>query len=175
LVEQVAHKGERSRVGRTQREGAGARPDIKDPVAVGFSKVGVFGHAQPMREVSEAVLVGGENDAAVLAVGIEAQHLVGRQGAPALPGGLVTLVGEGVFCVELEVVALEIAEGVDDAEEFLHRGDAAARDIEHDAARGEHGSVLDLAGGERLWARAWRTAAGVAAWMEMAEEVMRRE
>ena len=57
-------------------------------------------------------------------------------------------VGEGVLGVELQVVELEVGEEVDGVVEVPHGGHAVAGEVEHDAARGEGGAVLDAHAGE---------------------------
>jgi hypothetical protein len=54
--------------------------------------------------VAEAVLVGGELDAAIGAVGVEPVEILRRERRGVAPDVLVIAVGEGVLDVELEVV-----------------------------------------------------------------------
>ena len=58
-------------------------------------------------------------------------------------------VGEGVLCVELELIVFEEGEGVGEFEEGLLGGDFAAGDVQHEAADGKVGQAVFLRHGRR--------------------------
>ena len=104
--------------------------------------------AEPPLEVAQGVLVGDELDAARPAVGVEGTEVVGGVGVGVAPDVLVAGVGEGVLHVELELVDLPARQPVDEGDERLGCRHPVARHVEHDAAHGEVGPVLDAAGGQ---------------------------
>ncbi len=140
LAEQVAHEGERRRVGRLDRGGGpvglvGSRRHGQVPVLV----VG-----EPPTHVAEAVLVRHQLDVALGAKRVDRTDLLGGHRAGVAPDHLVVAVGEGVLGVQLDLVDLPRREPVDQREERLHRRYLVARDVDHHRPDGDIGPVLDL-------------------------------
>jgi len=136
LVVQVPEQLVGARLGRGQR-----------PAVPGLVEVRVFGVLQHVGHVPERLQAGDQLDAAVRRVGVELAHRLGveRRILRADPG--MAPEAEGVLGVEHQHVQLGARAQIDDLADRLGFRDLAARDVEHDAAEGDRGGVLDAAGG----------------------------
>jgi hypothetical protein len=115
----------------------------KAPAPVGLGQVGVLGQAEGAAVVAEGLEVGDEGDVALAAKAIEGEQVVPGEGAGPLRDLGVARKPEGVLDVELELVHLVVGDRLDQGGQRLQGEDLAAGDVEHQAADGEGGAVLD--------------------------------
>ncbi|OPZ07056.1 MAG: hypothetical protein BWZ08_02103 [candidate division BRC1 bacterium ADurb.BinA292] len=110
----------------------------------------VGGAAQPAFHVPERVLVGDELDEPLAAILVQVEDLLRGEGRGVGPDRAVVAIGERVFGVQLELIDLPLGERVDQVHQRPHARDHVAADVEHDAAVGQVGPVLDAQRGERV-------------------------
>ena len=144
LVVEAAEELDNPRIGRAQAERFGVDGEgVAEP----------FGHLrqravpvmdEPAVEMAEAVLVRGQFDESLAAVGVERADLGGGEGGGVAPDILVAFVGVGVLDVELEVVDLPLRQTVDQTLQVRHRGHPVPAHVQHRAADREIGPILDL-------------------------------
>ena len=82
------------------------------------------------------------------AVGVERFELGAGERGGLGPNNGMRAIRERVLEVELQPVDLERRQRVDPTVERLHRGDLVPADVQHDAALGEVGGVLDRQRGD---------------------------
>ena len=105
--------------------------------------------AQPGVHVTEGILVGHQVDEALLTVGVQLDNVVRREAIEIRRLLGVSGVLEAIALhVQLELVVLQRRQEVDHHLDGLHAGLLAAADIDHVAAAGQGGFILDFRKGQ---------------------------